>query len=571
MLQPNFRGVYYSNSQIMKVKKYIFSIILSLSICVSGLFGFQFFRAETLTANAKTVGLQTQFVDSVIGMQYTLGNDSPIALIPLVDELGGMMLLIRVDADKQAGGFDKNKLASLMFKLISENSYLAVDTESGMQYIVNKDNSPAFDLQPLFDLITEGFEDMLKVAVTDIENGAYTRQCDIGDMEFADSEQQSMYSSDLGMEFSRTTLYYFGTSQRAAAVDLRMTVAGSQDPLSKLHDVAKSFNKNFLINRLYFDYKELNLNTQQLVGDVYFDASIDCRRYPEQIAVFACSAAYVTSDEDLKLSLISAVNQYLSDGGTDALKSAVGDIGSTDGFNSIYSFASTSFDEVLKELNIRSDVLLQTAEENRYFVAVVKKVIDLIPDKDRNSTLGQHEKKEGAYVFDFETAIGESVNMAIDLTVNLFEPSTKDLSALIDKIAYVRKLDKSKYTEESWSALYELLERVTLLDENSTQSEIDEAVFKLERAISQLALLPPAELSPPDLTWLYILLPVVVVIAGSAVVLWLIIARKRKYVDNTPMVEYDIDEDCDFDLLFGDVSGLDSDDDVSDDADGGNV
>lgn len=543
----------------MKVKKYVLSILLTISVCVSSFLGFTFSHAETLTANAEARSLQTQFVDFVMGMQYSLGDDSPIALIPLVNELGEMMLLVRIDADRQNEGLNKDKLASLMFKMISENSYLAIDTASGMQYIVNKDNMPAFDLQPLFDLITEGFEDLLKVALTGIENGIYTRQCDIGDKKFADSEQQLMYSSDLGMEFLSTTLYYFGMSERAVAVDMRMTITGNQEALSELQSTAKAFDKNFRVNRIYFDYKELNLNTRQLVGDLYFDASIDSRNYPEQIAVFACSVAYITSDESLKASLITAVKQYISDGRTDALKSVVGDIGSIDGMNCFSSFSSTPFDKVLEELDIQSEILLQTALENRSLVSIFKIFTDMIPQKDAASTFSQHERGEGTYVFDFETSINENSKITIDLTVHLFEPSTKDLSKLKETINYIKTLDQSQYTEESWNALYELFEQAILLDENSTQSEIDTALFKLEKAISQLVIIPHEELPPPDLTWLYILLPIVVVIAGSAAVLWLIISKKKKYVDNTPTVEYDIDEDIDFDLLFGDDSSSNSD------------
>ena len=550
----------------MKVKKYVLSILLTISICVSSLLGFTFLRAETLTADAKTASLPTQFVDFVMGMQHSLGDDSPVALIPLVNESGEMMLLVRIDANRQSQGLNKDKLVSLMFKMISENSYLAMDTASGTQYIVNKDNVPAFDLQPLFDLVTEGFESLLEVALTGIENGVCTSQCDIGDKQFADSEQRAMYASDLGMEFLSTTLYYFGTSAKPAAVDMRMTVTGNQQVLSELQGAAEAFDRNFFVERIYFDYKELNLDTRQLVGDLYFDATIDSRKYPEQIAVFVCSVAYVTSDEDLKASLVSAVKQYLSDGSPDTLKSVVGDIDSIDGINSISSFLDTPFDEVLEELEIQSDVLLQTARENRGLMSILKRVIDMIPPKDKASTFSRHEQGEGTYVFDFKAANDESRKMFIDLTVHLFEPSVRDLSKLTATINYIKTLKKSHYTKESWNALNELVEQALLLNENNTQSEIDAAVFKLEKAISQLVLISSEKLPPPDLTWLYVLLPVVVVVAGLVAVLWLVIARKKKYADNTPTVEYDIDEDLDYGLLFDDVSGAKAADNV--DADG---
>ena len=62
-----------------------------------------------------------------------------------------------------------------------------------------------------------------------------------------------------------------------------------------------------------------------------------------------------------------------------------------------------------------------------------------------------------------------------------------DTTALDAKLAEIKELDKSKYTEESWAALMAAVEEAKGLDaENATQVEVDEVVAKLTKAVDAL-------------------------------------------------------------------------------------
>ena len=62
-----------------------------------------------------------------------------------------------------------------------------------------------------------------------------------------------------------------------------------------------------------------------------------------------------------------------------------------------------------------------------------------------------------------------------------------DTTALDAKLAEIKKLDESKYTEESWTALMNVVAEAKGLDkENATQVEVDEVVVKLTKAVNAL-------------------------------------------------------------------------------------
>lgn len=62
-----------------------------------------------------------------------------------------------------------------------------------------------------------------------------------------------------------------------------------------------------------------------------------------------------------------------------------------------------------------------------------------------------------------------------------------DTTALDAKLAEIKKLDESKYTEESWTALMNVVAEAKGLDaENATQVEVDEVVVKLTKAVEAL-------------------------------------------------------------------------------------
>ena len=62
-----------------------------------------------------------------------------------------------------------------------------------------------------------------------------------------------------------------------------------------------------------------------------------------------------------------------------------------------------------------------------------------------------------------------------------------DTTALDAKLAEIKKLDESKYTEESWTALMNVVAEAKGLDaENATQVEVDEVVAKLTKAVDAL-------------------------------------------------------------------------------------
>ena len=93
-------------------------------------------------------------------------------------------------------------------------------------------------------------------------------------------------------------------------------------------------------------------------------------------------------------------------------------------------------------------------------------------------------------VFENKDASQEKVNEA----TNKLEDAIKgldvlkgDTTALDAKLAEIKKLDEIKYTEESWTALMNVVAEAKGLDkENATQVEVDEVVAKLTKAVNAL-------------------------------------------------------------------------------------
>lgn len=93
-------------------------------------------------------------------------------------------------------------------------------------------------------------------------------------------------------------------------------------------------------------------------------------------------------------------------------------------------------------------------------------------------------------VFENKGASQEEVNEAtkkLEDAIKGLDVLKGNTTALDAKIAEIKKLDESKYTEESWTALMNVVAEAKGLDaENATQVEVDEVVAKLTKAVNAL-------------------------------------------------------------------------------------
>ena len=93
-------------------------------------------------------------------------------------------------------------------------------------------------------------------------------------------------------------------------------------------------------------------------------------------------------------------------------------------------------------------------------------------------------------VFENKGASQEKVNEAtkkLEDAIKGLDVLKGNTTALDAKIAEIKKLDESKYTEESWTALMNVVAEAKGLDaENATQVEVDEVVAKLTKAVNAL-------------------------------------------------------------------------------------
>ena len=93
-------------------------------------------------------------------------------------------------------------------------------------------------------------------------------------------------------------------------------------------------------------------------------------------------------------------------------------------------------------------------------------------------------------VFENKDASQEEVNEAtkkLKDAIKGLDVLKGETTALDAKLAEIKKLDESKYTEESWTALMNVVAEAKGLDkENATQVEVDEVVAKLTKAVNAL-------------------------------------------------------------------------------------
>ena len=93
-------------------------------------------------------------------------------------------------------------------------------------------------------------------------------------------------------------------------------------------------------------------------------------------------------------------------------------------------------------------------------------------------------------VFENKDASQEKVNEAtkkLEDAIKGLDVLKGDTTALDAKLAEIKKLDEIKYTEESWTALMNVVAEAKGLDkENATRVEVDEVVAKLTKAVNAL-------------------------------------------------------------------------------------
>ncbi len=139
-------------------------------------------------------------------------------------------------------------------------------------------------------------------------------------------------------------------------------------------------------------------------------------------------------------------------------------------------------------------------------------------------------------------AAAAALKAAIDGLEKKSEPpvvEVVDYTELKAQIAAAEALKEADYTAETWANLQTALTAAKAALTSDDQATVDAAAAALKAAIE--ALEEKAEEKAPVI-WPWILLGVVVLGAGAAAVYFLII-KKKKLADNTPLVDYDIDDD----------------------------
>ncbi len=111
-----------------------------------------------------------------------------------------------------------------------------------------------------------------------------------------------------------------------------------------------------------------------------------------------------------------------------------------------------------------------------------------------------------------------------------------DYTELKAQIAAAEALNEADYTAESWANLKSALDAAKAALSSNDQAAVDSAAAALKAAIEALVAAKKAVI------WPWILVGVVVLAAGAGVGYFLI-TKKKKVTDNTPLVDYDIEDD----------------------------
>lgn len=528
----------------MQIKKSISAILLAICIFACGILSLG--TQVQADAAEPRANIKSEFVDSLSELQETLGEDSPMTFIPLQKE-DGLALVLRLnvknDLSDLTSSLSKQVLAQVLSHLVMNNYYLAIGPKDNPSYIVDKSEEPVLNLQPIFDLITGSVNDLLKGINDNVQNGVSQKEFDMTSLTFANPEQE-IFAGAMGFDFAQTTLYYQGTSpvQRPIGIDFYFTLCGNENSLSALEQIANVFQHYISLDELHYDFKNVDFKNVDINGDLNIKASIDYTGSPASVAAFATCAAYVTENAEIKADLLQGLRYYIDHQAVSQLKAPFDRVASQDVFRAINQFSAMSFDDMLKALNLDSDLLRNAANEFSDLAHMLNRIVGSLSLSAGAEPLGDHKKDDGNYDF-ILIHRDENGNVSrASFTINLF-PVESDISSLVALIEEIEKLNPADYTTESWKTVKDALFAARNCTVKTEQSVIDSMLINLELAKKGLKSAPTTA-NGPDLLWLYITLPIVIVLIAGGVVAFFFLRRRKLYEDNTPIVAYDIDDDA---------------------------
>ena len=134
-------------------------------------------------------------------------------------------------------------------------------------------------------------------------------------------------------------------------------------------------------------------------------------------------------------------------------------------------------------------------------------------------------------------------------------PNTVNYAALLAAIERAEALESDDYTTDSWKAMVAALDAARAALNSNDQATVDKAAKALNDAIDALE-------EKSSTVWLVVVLGSVGALGLVGAASFVVIRKKKKMLDSTPLVDYNIDED-NVDGDAGD-SGDDADDDTND-------
>ena len=201
----------------------------------------------------------------------------------------------------------------------------------------------------------------------------------------------------------------------------------------------------------------------------------------------------VEETTELKDLLTEAYNQDLSDKTSDSVDTFLDALVEA---QKAYAREDLNNEEVINALRTAMKNLKVVSKVNKAELEKAVTKAEAISEETLNKAVKKARDaftkalNDARTVFEDKDASQEEVNEAIkklEDAIKGLDVLKGDTTALDAKLAEIKKLDESKYTEESWAALMTAVEEAKGLDkENATQKDVDEVVAKLTQAVEGL-------------------------------------------------------------------------------------